>query len=164
MADGTPNGHARLQVGENGAYRLSWHPARRPRDDPAFTDAMALHAPKVLRRGAYPAWGVYANVFMGHDRTRVEYRVDGGDWEPMAQVARPDPRLLAENARDDAADALRGYDRSPEAEPSPHLWRGALPTDLVPGGHIVEVRAFDDWHGEQRARTRYRLESAEPRP
>lgn len=162
MADGTPNGYARLQVGAQGAYRLSWHPARRPRDDPAFTDAMALHAPKLLRRGAYPAWGVYANVFMGHDGSRVEYRVDDGGWTPMTRVSRPDPRLLAENARDDAAEALRGYDRSPEAEPSPHLWRGALPTDLAVGDHIVEVRAFDDWQGERRARVRYRLESAEP--
>lgn len=162
MADGTPNGTARLQVGANGKYRLSWHPARRSRDDPAFTDAMALHAPKVLRRGAYPAWGVYANVFMGHAGSRVEYRIDDGDWRPMTQVLRPDPRLLAENAHDDAADALRGYDRSPEAEPSPHLWRGALATDLAEGAHVVEVRAFDDWQGEQRARTRYRLESAEP--
>jgi len=161
MADGTPNGHARLQVGASGGYGLSWHPARRPPGDPAYTDAMALHAPKVLRRGAYPAWGVYANVFMGHDGSRVEYRVDGGEWKPMAQVARPDPRLLAENARDDTADTLRGYDRSPEAEPSPHLWRGPLPTGLAAGEHVVEVRAFDDWQGEQHARTRYRLESRE---
>ena len=77
---------------------------------------MNLHAPKVLRRGAYPAWGVYANVFMGRDDSRVEYRVDGGDWKPMQRVQQPDPRLLAENLRDDAAEALRGYDRSPEAD------------------------------------------------
>src|SRR3546814_4799367 len=60
---------------------------------------MALHAPKVLRAGAYPAWGVYANVFMGRDDTRVEYRVDGGDWMPMRRVSQPDPRLLVENMR-----------------------------------------------------------------
>src|SRR3546814_4911580 len=94
------------------------------------TAAMALYAPKVLREGAYPAWGVYANVFMGRDDTRVEYRVDGGDWMPMRRVSQPDPRLLVENMRDDLAETLRGYDRSPEAKPSPHLWRGALPTGL----------------------------------
>jgi hypothetical protein len=162
MADGTPNGYARLQVLKDGDYRLSWHPARLPRDDPSYTEAMALHAPKVLRQGAYPAWGVYANVFMGHDGTRVEYRVDGGAWQPMARVARPDPRLQVENARDDLAEALRGHDRSPEAEPSGHLWRGKLPTDLATGTHEVEVRAFDDWQGEQRARIRYRLDAASP--
>ncbi|MEG3194086.1 calcineurin-like phosphoesterase C-terminal domain-containing protein, partial [Lysobacter sp. D1-1-M9] len=28
MADGTPNGFARLRVGAGGQYALSWHPAR----------------------------------------------------------------------------------------------------------------------------------------
>jgi hypothetical protein len=37
-----------------------------------------------------------------------------------------------------------------------------LPTDLDPGVHDVEVRAFDRWQGEQRAMTRYRLEQAAP--
>jgi hypothetical protein len=156
MSDGTPNGYATLSIGLGGAYALAWHPARDP------DAAMALHAPKVLRKGAYPAWGVYANVFMGDDATRVEYRVDGGDWKPMKKVLQPDPSLLVENAKDDEADALRGYDRSPEAVPSQHLWRGALPTTLDVGEHEVEVREFDRWQGEKRAGTSYRLEEASP--
>ena len=158
MADGTPNGHARLRVGRDGGYALSWHPARLAADD-AVTSAMALHAPRVLRRGAYPAWGVYANVFMGTADTRVEYRVDGGEWRAMARVERADPRLVAENVRDDEATRLRGFDRSPEAQPSTHLWRGALPTDLSVGVHRVDVRAFDAWHGERRASTHYDLQA-----
>jgi 3',5'-cyclic AMP phosphodiesterase CpdA len=157
MADGTPNGYAVLAVKPGGDYALAWHNARDAADS-----QIGLHAPKVLRQGAYPAWGVYANVYMGDDATRVEYRVDGGDWKPMRKVLQPDPAVLAENARDDEAGALRGYDRSPEAEPSPHLWRGALPTDLAVGEHEVEVREFDRWRGEQRARTTYRLENAQP--
>lgn len=156
MSDGTPNGYASLSVRRNGEYALAWHPARDP------DRAMALHAPRVLRQGAYPAWGVYANVFMGEADTRVEYRIDGGEWKPMKLVRQPDPALLVENARDDLAEALRGYDRSPEATPSQHLWRGALPTDRSLGEHRVEVRAFDRWRGEQTARTGYRLETASP--
>src|SRR3546814_16264115 len=95
---------------------------------------------------------------MGRDDTRVEYRVDGGDWMPMRRVSQPDPRLLVENMRDDLAETLRGYDRSPEAKPSPHLWRGALPTDLAAGEPRVEVRAFDAWHGEQRPGTTYLIQ------
>ncbi|KGM57849.1 calcineurin phosphoesterase [Lysobacter arseniciresistens ZS79] len=162
MADGTPNGYARLVVQPGGGHALSWHPARLGGDDPASTPTMFLHAPRVLRQGAYPAWGVYANVFMGREDSRVEYRVDDGAWEPMRRVERPDPRLLAENVRDDEAATLRGYDRSPEAVPSTHLWRGALPTDLAIGTHRVEVRFFDPARGEQRAATRYRLEAATP--
>lgn len=163
MSDGTPSGYARLTVDDTGDYRLSWHRAGHYRtDDPAFTDVMALHAPRALRRGAYPAWGVYANVYMGLEDTRVEFRVDEGEWRPMQRAAAPDPRLLVENVRDDLATELRGYDRSPEAQPSTHLWRGALPTDLDAGEHRVEVRAFDRWQGEQRAVTSYRLVERAP--
>ena len=157
MSDGTPNGYAELTVRDHGDYALAWHNARDAADS-----QIGLHAPKVLRRGAYPAWGVYANVYMGFDGSRVEYRIDDGDWKPMTKVMAPDPRLLAENFRDDEADALRGYDRSPEATPSTHLWRGALATDLVAGSHRVEVRYFDPWRGEQRAATTYRLDDAAP--
>ncbi len=157
MSDGTPNGYAVLVVGKRGDYRLAWHNARDAADS-----QIGLSAPKVLRRGAYPAWGVYANVYMGMDDSRVEYRIDGGDWKPMRQVLHADPRLLAENALDDTAGALRGYDRSVEATPSRHLWRGTLPTGAAIGGHRVEVRYFDPWRGEQRAVTTYRLDDAEP--
>lgn len=155
MADGTPNGYARLRVKPGGEYALSWHAARDPADS-----GIGLHAPKVLRQGAYPAWAVYANVYMGQDDTRVEYRIDDGDWQPMRKVERQDPRVLAENLRDDAAEALRGYDRSPEAQPSAHLWRGALPTSLAVGEHRIEVRSQDRWRGELRAGTSYRLQQA----
>ncbi|MDH5834188.1 calcineurin-like phosphoesterase family protein [Luteimonas kalidii] len=160
MADGTPRGFATLHVAHDGSHRLAWHPTARLPDDPSRTDAMALHAPQLLRRGAYPAWGVYANVFLGHDGTRVEYRVDGGEWQAMERVERADPRLAAENARDDAARTLRGFDRSPEADVSPHLWRGPLPTRLDAGRHRIEVRSIDDAGRESRATTHYRLEDA----
>jgi hypothetical protein len=162
MADGTPNGYARLTIAADGRYRLSWHEADGVPTGSRPDSSIGLHAPRVLRRGAYPAFGVYANVYMGRDDSRVEYRIDGGAWQPMRKILRPDPRLLAQNVRDDEADALRGYDRSPEAELSAHLWRGTLPTDLAAGEHAVEVRAFDAWNGEQRAATRYRLEEATP--
>lgn len=157
MADGTPNGHALLRVAADGSYALEWHPARVPQDDPAFTRAMALHAPRALRRGAYPSYGVYANVFMGDGGTEVEYRIDGGPWRPMRRVERPDPRLVLENVADDLAETPRGYDRSPEARPSMHLWRGVLATDLAPGEHHVEVRARGRWVGQATASTTYRL-------
>ncbi len=152
MADGTPNGYARLRIDHDGRYALAWRVAGEDENR-----QMGLHAPKVLRRGAYPAWGVFANVYMGRDDTRVEYRIDDGAWLPMTRVLRPDPQLLVENMRDDLAERLRGYDRSPEAEVSLHLWRGALPTDLALGAHRIEVRAFDAWQGEVYALGEYRL-------
>ena len=156
MSDGTPNGYASLRIARGGTYALRWHVARAAGDP-----AIGLHAPNVLRRDAYPAYGVYANVYMGRRDDRVEFRIDGGDWMPMRRVLAPDPNLLRENLRDADAQTLRGYDRSPEATTSPHLWRGTLPTDLAAGEHRIEVRAFDAWRGELRAETRYRLDDAE---
>lgn len=158
MADGTPNGFATLHVARGGRYRLAWHPAR------DVESQIALHAPKVLRRGAWPGNGVHANVFMGRDDSRVEYRIDDGDWQPMQRVERPDPRLLAENVRDDEAPALRDYDRAPEATPSKHLWRGVLPTDLAAGVHRIRVRAHAVHPGREfdEAEASYRLDDAEP--
>ena len=161
MSDGTPNGYARVRIQRDGRYALRWFAARDP--DNA---GLALYAPRVLRRGAYPGFGVFANVFMGHAGSVVEYRVDGGDWSPMQRIAGSDPRVLAENIADADADALRGYDRLPEATPSTHLWRGTLPTDLALGEHRVEVRSSDPWRGELQATTRYQLvePTSLPRP
>ncbi len=156
MSDGTPNGYGLLNVQPQGRYSVEYRVARAPADE-----QIALHAPKVLRRGAYPAWGVYANVFMGYDGLPVEFRVDAGEWQPMKRVEQPDPRLLVENVADDLSDGLRGYDRSPEARPSTHLWRAALPTRLEAGEHTVEVRATFDGR-EYRSRTVYRLQDAQP--
>lgn len=168
MADGTPNGYARMRVDADGRYALAWRVAgveswsnASPNPQTGGSHSMGLYAPKALRRGAYPGWAVYANVYMGRADTRVEFRVDDGAWKAMTRARRFDPRLQLENARDDIADTLRGYDRSPEPEPSEHLWRGALPTDLALGAHRVEVRAFDAWQGEQRATIEYRLLEAE---
>ena len=152
MADGTPNGYGLLHVAGDGSYTVEYRAARAPADA-----QMHLHAPKVLRQGAYPAWGLYANVWMGDADTQVEFRVDGGDWQPMKRVNAPDPALLLENVADDLADSLRSYDRSPEAKPSSHLWRGALPARLSVGEHQVEVRAQLP-AGEYSASTTYRLE------
>lgn len=166
MSDGTPNGYARLRVRGDAGYALSWHPAPaagRALDAAAVAnDHLRVYAPKSLRKGSYPIRGVYANVFMGRDDSRVEYRIDGGEWKPMRRVDQPDPALQAENARDDASAQLRGYDRAAIATPTPHLWNAPLPTDLGAGEHAIEVRAFDPWQGEQRLATSYRLIEATP--
>lgn len=156
MSDGTPNGYASARFSADGSYELRWHVAR------GGDAGMHLHAPRVLRAGAYPGAGVYANVYMGEADSRVEYRINGGDWQPMRLSEQPDPALRTQNLLDDAAPGLRGYDRLPEAGKTTHLWRGTLPTDLAPGDHQVEVRAFDRWRGEIRASTSYRLETASP--
>jgi len=164
MADGTPNGYAVLRIAPDGDYALRWYVARQPDDF-----GIALHAPKVLRHGAWPGVPVVANVFMGAEGDRVEVRIAGGAWRAMQRIDQPDPRQLAQNLIDDAADPLRGYDRLPQAANSTHLWRYPLPTDLAPGEHLIEVRAISSgpagqgrrWPGELRADSRYRLDAVD---
>lgn len=156
MSDGTPNGYALMHVDGNG-YSLAWHSARDPDDR-----QIAVHAPKVLRRGAWPGVGVYANVFMAMPDARVEFRIDEGPWLAMTRVNEADPEVLARNLADDASEVLRGYDRTPQATDSKHLWRAPLPTDLALGTHRVDVRSDDIWRGEVRASTSYRLDEAAP--
>lgn len=158
MSDGTPNGFARLSIAANGDYALRWQVAR----NPALDAGIALSAPVVLRRGSFPGYGVYANVFMGDADSVVEFRVDDGDWQPMRRVVQADPRVLAENVMDNQAPTLRSFDRLPEATPSRHLWRGTLPTDLAEGEHRVQVRTHDRWRGLLQAHTRYRLVNRQP--
>ncbi len=153
MEDGTPNGYASLRIDASGDYWLRWHVARQPGHP-----GIELHAPKVMRHGAWPGVGLYANVLMGLPDSVVEWRVDDGDWQPMQRVEAPDPRVLAINLADDAASVLDEIDRVPEAKPSTHLWRAAVPTDLEPGEHRLDVRTVDRWRGELRASTVYRLD------
>jgi hypothetical protein len=157
MADGTPNGYARLRVDADGRVALRWFAARAPVDA-----QISLHSPGLVRRGAYPGYAVYANVWMGQSDTRVEYRIDDGPWKAMARSVAPDPSFVAQVVADDSARVLRGFDRVPEAVPSTHLWRGAVATDLAAGEHRVQVRAQVAGFGEARAQTRYDLADAKP--
>ena len=155
MADGTPNGYATVEQDVVKGFQLRWYVARAPEDT-----AMHLYAPAVLRRGAWPGVPVVANVYMGLADSVVEVRIDEGPWQPMQRHTGLDPWVMAENARDDGASALRGFDRVPQARPNGHLWRFNLPTDLAVGEHRIEVRTIDRWQGERRASAVYRLEEA----
>jgi 3',5'-cyclic AMP phosphodiesterase CpdA len=156
MNDGTPNGYAMLSI-DHGEVTARWFPARAPADY-----QIGLHAPKVLRRGAWPGFAVYANVFMGQDDTLVESRIDQGEWTPMRHVLQPDPALQEENILDDMSAHLRSFDRLPEAAPSTHLWRASLPTNLALGNHEVTVRATIPGFGQAQEQTSYRLDDASP--
>ena len=150
MEDGTPNGYAIVRFGESVTTR--YH-ASRARDDLRI----GLSSPGPLRRGAYPAYPVVANVYGAEPDGVVEVRIDGGDCRPMARVDEPDPQLAAINIDDARAQDLRAFDRAVVARSGKHLWAANVPTDLEAGEHQVEVRARSRFEGETTARTSYRL-------
>ncbi len=153
MEDGTPNGFARLRLTpEKVATRYF---ASRGREELRI----GLTSPGTLRRFAYPAYSVYANLYSGDTQAVVWYRVDEGPWQPMARIDAADPALLALNVEDARAPALRSRDRAVTAALSPHVWHVRVPTTLGEGEHVVEVRAISEYEGEVRARTAYTLQT-----
>jgi hypothetical protein len=151
MSDGTPRGFGLLDVD---AIDLvpSWRAAGRPREE-----VMRVHAPRVLRHGSYPSALLLVNVYLGEEGTAVRFRVGEGDWQPMRHAPGPDPAVRAINVRQDEAVALFPGGRVPDAVPSTHLWRAALPTGLEPGQHRVEVEVTDRFGRVHRESTSYRL-------
>lgn len=156
MEDGTPNGYAVVQLGEN-AIRTRYH-ASRGRDELRI----GLTSPGVLRRGAYPAYSLYANVYGAEPDARVEYRIGDGPWQPMTRVQDPDPALVALNLDDMRAAGLRSFDRAVMARPTQHLWSARLPTDLDAGEHEIQVRTHSRFEGVIHATSSYRLDEWEP--
>ncbi len=91
---------------------------------------------------------VLANVFAGSPKTIVKMRVDGGDWQTMKLVDRPDPNLQRIFKLQ-----ARGIYPSKKSSPyggkhpakSPHLWLGKIPKGLSSGPHLIEVSAKNDY-------------------
>ncbi len=150
MEDGTPNGYAIVNFGDTITTR--YH-ASRGRDELRI----GLTSPGPIRRGAYPAFPVLANVYGAEPDAVVELRVDGGPWLPMARVEEPDPQLAIINLDDTRSTTLRSFDRAVMARSSMHLWAARVPTDLDAGEHRVEVRARSRFEGEMTASTSYHL-------
>ncbi len=136
MRDGTPKGYAFLRIKGN-QYVIDYKVAGKPADY-----QIRLFTPKLAQQKRNTA-GIYANFFMGRPDSKVECRVDGGDWKPMNLVQDADPLYL---------DALHHYDftetpltgrRPSNPENCTHLWRLPIPNNLSAGEHQVEVRATD---------------------
>lgn len=152
MSDGSPNGYAILSF-DGERYSTRYH-ASRERDGLRI----GLTSPGVLRRGAYPAFPLIANVFAAEPDATVEYRVDEGEWTAMQRATDPDPQLVALNLTDRDAAQLRSFDRAVMARPTQHLWSANVPTDLAIGTHRLDVRARSRFEGELRASTDYQLQ------
>ncbi len=103
---------------------------------------MALHAPEAVAPGQGFV-SFYANVFNGHDGWTVEARVDDRAWNPIRRILGWDPSYAADFLAQDFLDRPAPGVRLPDPVVCYHLWRGALPADLPPGGHVLYVRATD---------------------
>lgn len=85
----------------------------------------------------------YANVFNGHDGWQVEARVDDRAWNPVRRILGWDPTYATDFLAQDTRPSPSARTRLPDPVVCYHLWRGALPADLQPGRHVLQVRATD---------------------
>lgn len=137
MRDGTPKGYAFMTVTGN-QYEIRYKVVGKPDDY-----QMEVFAPKVIPSYRSTGAGVYVNFFMGTSSDELVYRIDQGEWRPMAHVQDPDPSFVATLFRWDLADNLLAPRRPSNAVDCTHLWRGSLPSGLTPGSHRIEIKATD---------------------
>lgn len=129
-ADGTPNGYFLVTFDGTG-YSTRFKAARRPPDY-----QMQIEAPDEVdaARVRYAAVPVLVNFFNGNERSVVEMSVGGSaEWVPMRFAPQVDPLYARVTERESGQEASTAY----------HIWEGALPSDLTPGGHLIRVRATD---------------------
>ncbi|MCP1997054.1 calcineurin-like phosphoesterase family protein [Flavobacterium sp. HSC-61S13] len=152
MRDGTPRGYAVLSVNAN-QYQLDYKVIGKPENY-----KMEIFMPQVIGDKRSGNSQVYANIFMGTELDRVEYRVDQGEWTKMTKEETFDPSFYAKVQRWDLSDTLLEGRRPSNAVNSAHLWKGKLPFHIGLGTHTVEIRVkdmFDRVYTDQKS---YRIE------
>lgn len=138
MADGGPKGYSVVTFDKN-RYSIRFKVTQRPDDY-----QMKIEIADYIESDKTGETDLVVNVFAGNDRTRVEYRADGGEWRPLERTVVQDPALvqLREQLEKLPQENRRAYGM-PGPVPSLHIWSGKLPANLTPGGHVLTVRAHD---------------------
>ena len=151
MADGAPNGYSIMEF-DGTRYDLRFKAAGRPAEY-----QMEIHAPDAVPLENIPYTVIYANVFNGSSRTKVELRWgDQETWIEMERVLEVDPGYRqVYNLEQSVVDKNWLYLPTPKI--STHLWRAQLPSDMGPGAHLLQVRATEHQGQIHQARRAIRI-------
>lgn len=137
MGDGAPNGYSIISFdGQN--YNLDFRAAGRADDY-----QMNIMAPEEIATDQLSKTDVYANVFNGSERSKVEMQIGAGNrWVPMQRKVGIDPgfKKLSETEN-----AIKGKTWRNLSKPkkSTHLWQAKLPDGLKPGTYLLRVRTVE---------------------
>jgi hypothetical protein len=144
MRDGAPNGYSILSF-DGRKYELDFKAARRPADY-----QLRIYAAEVVATDGLSEMNVYANVFNGSRRSKVEMRVGNtGPWKLMEHSSEIDPVYQAVfDAELEILEKQPRWRKLNAPMKSSHLWKATLPTDTPDGTHLVKVRTTD-MHGRQ---------------
>lgn len=138
MRDGVPNGYASILFSENKA-EIRYKAARRPADF-----QMSVYSPDSVESANAGDVTVFANVFNGWERSKVQMSLNGSDeWVDLEQTLEDrDPFLQAAFEREPESPQAP-WRRASSPIPTYHLWKGKLPAGLPVGIHQITVRATD---------------------
>lgn len=134
QSDGTPNGYTIVEFSD-GNYTITY---RNPQT--SAEDQLRAYDPTRVAKDAQGRLQVIANVYYGNERSTVEYRIDDGEWRPMAASEAPDP--LGEVLYNGVVRTGKSWVRAGETA---HLW--AAPLDPAPeaGLRTLTVRTTDEY-------------------
>jgi len=152
MRDGVPNGYS-IATFDGHRMSIAYKAARRPADY-----QMNIYAPEVVPAAQAATTPVWANIFAGSDRSRVEMRLGrSGPWVEMERTDERDPAYLRLKELEVGPQPPPGR-KLPRAMRCPHLWRANLPAHPAPGTHLIQVRETDLFGQTHRANRVIRIE------
>jgi hypothetical protein len=158
MRDGAPNGYSIITFDGND-YRLRFKAAGKAADY-----QIRIMAPEAITTEASEDVFIYANVFNGSPKSKVQLRVsEKSPWLDMERHVAADPgyaAMLEEEKRTNPGD----WRALPGPENSSHLWRVKLPADLAEGIHLIEVQADEPKGSVYHGRRVLRVHAAKKTP
>ncbi len=136
MSDGTPRGYLEVEF-EGNRFNIDGYRAI----GQSKQHQMRIHVASDVPLAELSQHAVFVNVFNGSTKSEVRLRVGDRPWVAMEQVAAHDPAYVALYERD--RELAPPYFGASKPSICPHLWRAALPDDLEPGVHALEVVTRD---------------------
>lgn len=137
MRCGAPNGYSIITVDGN-RYSIRFKASSRPADY-----QMDIAAPTNVPAEDAAGGELVVNVFAGSSKSRVEYRLNNGPWQPMTRDLRPAPLYAETVERERELPRLPRQRGLPDPRPSTHIWIATLPDNPTPGTHTIQVRHID---------------------
>ena len=152
MRDGTPRGYAFLKIKGN-QYQLDYKVAGKPEEY-----KVEIYAPNVIADKGWNSSMIVANVFMGTEKDKVEYRIDNASWKQMKKIEAHDPTYNAMVQKWDLSKELLTGRRPSNPEISNHLWQTKAPNNLGVGNHTIEVKVTDMFGRTYTSKRDYKIE------
>lgn len=140
MRDGSPNGYS-IMTFDGQDVSVRFQAARRPAHD-----QLRIHAPNDVTQDS--AFTVFANVYAGSERSRVELRIASSEssrddgFTSMQRSIERDPAYMQMRAHEEST-RTEGEPALPFPDASLHLWKQTIDAAPAPGSYWLEVRSVD---------------------